>query len=127
MAEEQSNTTPNALINQLECSLCLNLICQPISISCGHTFCRLCLVKSLRHHKKKCPTCREICHISAENAPENIMIKTIVNALAAEAYAMRLIEAESEKASWAALYPIFYYNSIMVPGNKLKLMLFEHR
>lgn len=32
----------------LECPLCLSLICEPLSISCGHSFCRVCLVKSLR-------------------------------------------------------------------------------
>ena len=31
----------------LECNLCMDLICEPISISCGHSFCRVCLAKRL--------------------------------------------------------------------------------
>ena len=37
----------------LECSICLNFIVEPVTICCGHSFCKMCLVKSLRRHKKK--------------------------------------------------------------------------
>jgi hypothetical protein len=66
---------PTYIEKALECPLCLSLICEPLSISCGHSFCRVCLVKSLRRSKKKCPQCRAVCHMSAEDAQENIMIK----------------------------------------------------
>lgn len=111
----------------LECSLCLSLICEPISAGCGHTFCRVCLVKSMRRYRKLCPTCRQVCHISAENAPENIMIKNLAMAVDPAGYAARLVESEAEKVDWSAVYPIFYYNNAMFPGNKLSLMLFEPR
>lgn len=42
-------------------------------------------------------------------------------------YSARLLESEAEKDSWSAVYPIFYYNSAMFPGNKLSLHLFEPR
>lgn len=116
-----------ALSNILECPLCFCLICEPVSISCGHTFCRVCLVKSLRRHKKRCPTCREICHISPENVPENIMIKSIVMTVDPQGYASRLQELEAEKAQWSTVYPIFYYNTPMFPGSRLSLHLFEPR
>ena len=38
----------------LECPICMSIVCEPISIGCGHTFCRVCLVVSLKKHKKKC-------------------------------------------------------------------------
>jgi hypothetical protein len=68
---------PTYIEKALECPLCLSLICEPLSISCGHSFCRVCLVKSLRRSKKKCPQCRAVCHMSAEDAQENIMIKGV--------------------------------------------------
>ena len=37
----------------LECGICLHLIVEPVTICCGHSFCKMCLVKSLRRHKKK--------------------------------------------------------------------------
>ena len=36
----------------LECSICLSFIVEPVTISCGHSFCKMCLIKSLKHKKK---------------------------------------------------------------------------
>lgn len=40
----------------LECPLCLFLVCEPVSVSCGHTFCRRCVEDYL---PSKCPLCKE--------------------------------------------------------------------
>lgn len=40
---------------------------------------------------------------------------------------LRLQEAQLQKESWTALYPVFYYNSAMFPGSRLSLHLFEPR
>jgi hypothetical protein len=109
----------------LECPLCLSLICQPLSISCGHSFCRVCLVRSLRRSKKKCPQCRAVCHITAEIAEENIMIKTLAMNFDPTEYASRLLESETEKKSWSALLPIFYYNETLFPG--IYVMIYMYR
>eukprot|EP00953_Heterococcus_sp_UTEX-ZZ885_P006030 3721-Heterococcus_DN1.PRE.2 len=53
-------------LNLLECAICLGLICEPITLSCGHSFCRVCLVRTLTRTRKKCPTCRAVCHNSAQ-------------------------------------------------------------
>jgi len=111
----------------LECSVCLNMICEPISISCGHSFCRICLVKSLSRSKKKCPSCRAICHVSAEDANENIMLKAIAKQCNPILYTQRENEIEIEKKNWKKLLPIFYYNMTMFPGETLSLHLFEPR
>jgi len=97
----------------LECALCLNLICEPISISCGHSFCRVCLVNSLRRSKKKCPSCRSICHVVAEDATENIMIKALASTLYPSIYASRSAEMEAEKATWSSLLPIFMMQRVV--------------
>eukprot|EP01038_Epipyxis_sp_PR26KG_P008665 gene8665-11708_t len=117
----------NQISSSLECNLCLNLLCEPITISCGHTFCRICLVKSLRQSKKKCPSCREVCHVSAENAPENVLIKSIAMTISPQMYNQRLVETAAEKESWTTLYPMFYYNDTLFPGSSLHLHLFEPR
>lgn len=122
-----SLTDPQALVSCLQCSLCLSMICEPISIPCGHSFCRTCLVESLRRHKKQCPSCRAICHVSAETASENVMIKSLAMMLDSDGYQARLEEAAGYRAAWSALYPIFFYNSVMFPGSVLSLHLFEPR
>lgn len=124
---EAASAESQALINCLQCSLCLSLICEPISIPCGHSFCRVCLVESLRRHKKQCPSCRAICHVSAETASENVMIKSLAMMLDNDGYRARLEEAAVYRATWSALYPIFFYNSVMFPGSVLSLHLFEPR
>ena len=45
-------------IGLVECPICLTLLCEPVTTPCGHTFCRPCLVSTLRRNMKKCPSCR---------------------------------------------------------------------
>jgi hypothetical protein len=111
----------------LECSLCLSLVCEPVSTPCGHSFCRICLVKALRRYQKKCPSCRSVCHVSAEDAPVNIMIQNMCLLVNSTLYNTRLQESATEKESWNTVLPIFYYNQALFPGCKLSLHLFEPR
>ncbi|XP_015922993.1 LON peptidase N-terminal domain and RING finger protein 1-like [Parasteatoda tepidariorum] len=50
---------PNSVLkNQdFECSLCLQTFLEPITTSCGHTFCRRCLLRWF-DHKPSCPLCK---------------------------------------------------------------------
>lgn len=43
--------------NDLECSICLELLCEPVSLTCSHVFCRTCLAKLLQK-ARCCPLCR---------------------------------------------------------------------
>eukprot|EP00903_Cladosiphon_okamuranus_P020079 g18443.t1 len=114
-------------LSALECAVCLSLVVQPVSLSCGHTFCRLCLVNTLRRNKKQCPTCRAVCHNSAEDQPEDVMIAHIARTCFPEMYARRLEEIEGDRDSLNAELPIFFYNVPMFPGETLQLHLFEPR
>jgi len=116
------------ILSLLDCDLCFQLICEPISVSCGHTFCRLCLIQALSRCKKQCPSCRTVCHLNAETAPENKMIKNIALKLNPEIYKIREIEAqECLKEHKNSNYPIFFYMECLFPGSKLQLHLFEPR
>ena len=42
---------------QLECAICMDIFDDPISLSCGHTFCRTCLCDM---REKKCPLCNKV-------------------------------------------------------------------
>jgi len=42
-----------------DCSLCFRLFWEPITTSCGHTFCRSCIDRCL-DHKRECPLCKTV-------------------------------------------------------------------
>ena len=111
----------------LECPICLQLLCEPLTTPCGHSFCRPCLVSTLRKNKKKCPTCRAVCHIEPETQSESIVLSNIAKNCFPEQYELRVAEVEREKQSWAAVLPIFYYNDTLFPFSHLSLHLFEER
>ncbi|CAN0073438.1 unnamed protein product, partial [Discosporangium mesarthrocarpum] len=104
----KQSTTRVISQSALECAVCLALICQPVSLSCGHTFCRSCVVTTLRRNKKKCPSCRAVCHNNAEDQPENVMIADIVRTCFPDESRKRMLETETERSSWKALLPVFY-------------------
>lgn len=126
--EDALDTSPMAALEtQLECQICLSLICEPITIPCGHSFCRTCLVQSLRKSKKQCVTCRSICNIDPVQASENIMLKNIALSINPHLYHNRMQEIAAEKLTWPTILPVFFYNVSMFPGEILSLHLFEPR
>ncbi|XP_040269286.1 E3 ubiquitin/ISG15 ligase TRIM25-like [Bufo bufo] len=48
---------------ELDCSICLSLYTDPVSLRCGHNFCRFCIVSALDAQEAagvySCPDCRE--------------------------------------------------------------------
>ncbi|XP_018423512.1 PREDICTED: E3 ubiquitin-protein ligase Midline-1-like [Nanorana parkeri] len=52
-----------ALGEELSCSICLNLYTEPVSLRCGHNFCRDCIGTALESQERSgvysCPECRE--------------------------------------------------------------------
>lgn len=47
-----------AVRNELDCQVCYGLFMDPLTSSCGHTFCQKCLVRML-DHSILCPVCRK--------------------------------------------------------------------
>lgn len=57
---DRTATTPafeKELLSELTCEICFMLLHQPITTPCQHTFCSVCLERSL-DHSAKCPLCR---------------------------------------------------------------------
>lgn len=68
----------NNINEELKCSICREYFKIPTSLSCGHTFCKYCIMKA-KSHKDECPICRK----EIKKIPEkNIIIeKAILNLL----------------------------------------------
>lgn len=48
------------LIDELECACCYELMVNPTTLNCGHSFCKYCLAKWFNaSNKTECPECRQ--------------------------------------------------------------------
>lgn len=71
-------------LSELDCVLCARLLLDPVTTACGHTFCRLCLVKALEHASvtfggsQVCPMCRCPLHMSATTHPATVLIAKLI-------------------------------------------------
>ncbi|KAI9626014.1 hypothetical protein H4Q26_016002 [Puccinia striiformis f. sp. tritici PST-130] len=63
---------------ELECPLCSLVFDSPVTISCGHTFCRSCFLRA-RDHADHCPVCRQPFWMGPQDVPGiDLLIKRII-------------------------------------------------
>ncbi|XP_037695806.1 tripartite motif-containing protein 43-like [Choloepus didactylus] len=64
---------------ELTCSICLTYLTDPVTIGCGHSFCRPCLYLcwEAAQTPAKCPTCRETSQCT--DFKTNILVKNLVS------------------------------------------------
>lgn len=43
---------------ELQCPICNEVFIEATTTNCGHTYCRFCINKWMKHGRKNCPTCR---------------------------------------------------------------------
>ena len=63
----------------MRCSICQELFCMPVSFStCTHTYCSLCIRRTLKEFKVECPTCRS--PAKEEDLKPNHALEAVVGA-----------------------------------------------
>ena len=82
---------------EIECQVCYSLMLDPLTTSCGHTFCRKCVARIL-DHSDLCPVCRRRLPMrpGVQGEPSNKRISYILSALAGTQLALRLASADQE-------------------------------
>ncbi|XP_048363272.1 E3 ubiquitin-protein ligase RNF125 [Sphaerodactylus townsendi] len=64
-------------IPSFDCSICLEVLHQPVRTRCGHVFCHSCIATSLRNNTWTCPYCRA--HLHSEGIPATDVTKMMAN------------------------------------------------
>jgi hypothetical protein len=83
----------------LECSVCSEVFTDPVTLACGHTFCRACAVSWFTSPAKRCPL--GACPASAKSKPAKLptqyALKSMVDALRVRC---RFGLCEDERGGW---------------------------
>jgi len=114
------------LASALECTICQQLFLEPITTSCGHTFCKTCILR-VSDYDNKCPLCRRVILVSPDCTP-NVVLMEIIQSHLPEQLIQRKQEAEKENGSDEFHVPLFLLGDlILFPGGNLPLHVFEPR
>ncbi|KAL1301795.1 hypothetical protein AAFC00_005990 [Neodothiora populina] len=115
--------------NQVDCQVCYNLMCDPVTTGCGHTLCRKCLVRTL-DHSLHCPVCRRGVTISPslQGYPSNKTLVSLLNALCPDLVAARAEAVAAEDAiGLGDLDTPLFVCTLGYPGCPTFLRIFEPR
>ncbi|CAN0198090.1 unnamed protein product [Ectocarpus sp. 6 AP-2014] len=132
--------------SEFECILCLRLYHEPVSLPCGHTYCRGCLKRALAN-KSQCPMCRAACHLGAGDCGTNLAMVSIIKSQFGRQYEEReneaehdaMVEAETRRRAHtigesvtpapdgSVLMPVCLLDMLLFPLQPVTLYLFEPR
>ncbi|OGM40754.1 putative ATP-dependent protease (CrgA) [Aspergillus bombycis] len=119
----------DAVRNELDCQVCYSLILDPLTTSCGHTFCRGCVAMAL-DHSDLCPACRRKLNMAStvKSEPANKRISGIMETLFPEEVALRRDTSAQEASALddEATLPLFV-SSLSLPTMPTFLHVFEAR
>jgi Zinc finger, C3HC4 type (RING finger) len=106
MENEKNDTDPlnqalkDTTTNQLKevpedliCTICYEIFTNPVTLNCGHTFCRNCLEQCL-NTKPACPTCRAPVLVDINHLSENITLKNLINSNYKEHLELKLSQSQ---------------------------------
>ncbi|GAA6015487.1 hypothetical protein JCM11491_004368 [Sporobolomyces phaffii] len=112
---------------ECECQVCVQLLCEPITSPCGHSFCRNCLVRAY-DHSSKCPLCRSdlpsLPYFNRERT--NLALRSVINTAFPTLAAERAAAIREEELAHLGNVPIFICTTAW-PGIPTFLHIFEPR
>ncbi|XP_067422824.1 LON peptidase N-terminal domain and RING finger protein 1-like [Emydura macquarii macquarii] len=117
-------------VSDLECSLCIRMLFEPVTTPCGHTFCKECLERCL-DHRPNCPLCKQSLREYLKSGKYNptVLLVEIMAATFPSQLADRKQVHQAEMAELSNLtknIPIFVC-TMAFPGISCPLHIFEPR
>lgn len=114
---------------ELDCLVCYNLMLDPTTTTCGHTFCRKCLERVM-DHSNICPFCRRVIHAPAslQNTSGNTILNSLLNGLCPDLVKARVaaVRAEEQAGNEVLSTPLFIC-TLSLPSMPTFLHVFEPR
>ncbi|KAJ9609625.1 hypothetical protein H2200_005953 [Cladophialophora chaetospira] len=114
--------------SELECQVCYQVLLDPLTTSCGHTFCRRCFSRAM-DHSNHCPMCRHVLPLvhSQQAEPSNKRAGHLIQHLLPDLLAARLdLAAQEDMIDEEANLPIFPC-TLAYPRMPTFLHIFEPR
>lgn len=103
--------------SEFSCGVCLRLLFEPVSISCGHTFCRGCLTGAL-NYLSKCPTC-EAPFVGGQSV--NVVVQSLIAQQCPKGLAKRkavvgdAVEGRRSVACAGEVVPLLRVKDVFIP------------
>jgi Lon protease-like protein len=125
--EIQPSSWKENMLNELECQVCCFLLNEPVTIPCGHTFCKSCLLR-FADHNNKCAICRCPLPIARvlQTHPSNSTLSCLISTIFPFEQMERKEALKKEEEQASSYAPIFVC-SIGFPTIPCYLHIFEPR
>lgn len=126
VAGEDKKEASAAIETLLECQICFEVMFEPSTTTCGHSFCWGCLETALQH-SRKCPLCRT--NIPSRVPASNSTLSRLIEELVPAKYAARresmagLSHVSKKEEKTIGLFVLDH----LLPRQLLKLHVFEPR
>lgn len=116
------------LLSELECQICVQLLHDPVTSPCGHTFCQSCLARAY-DHSDKCPLCRADfpSFTYFQSQPINSTLRNLITTLFPSLSAERLAIAEAEKKGANRVTTPLFICTLSWPNLPTYIHIFEPR
>lgn len=111
---------------ELDCPLCLSLFFEPITLHCGHSFCRMCIGRAL-DAKRCCPECRQPTSVDPYTHSTNILISRLCETYNRQEYMQKRKEAKEQQRIKTTKRYIFLSETEQFPCVKTDLHIYEQR
>ncbi|KIW32561.1 uncharacterized protein PV07_04092 [Cladophialophora immunda] len=117
-----------AIRAELECQVCYQIMLDPLTTSCGHTFCRRCFCRAM-DHTNHCPMCRRLLPLvhTQQMTPSNKRVtRLILHLLPDLLVARKALAAQEDMVDEETQLPLFPC-TLVYPQMPTFLHIFEPR